>query len=89
MLKCLEHLDAIYVARLILERMDGLSVLAKQSFGLDPFSRSLFLFCNGSKNRLKGLIWDRNGFIMLYKRLNGAGGKVCMASRSGPGQEYL
>jgi transposase len=58
MLKCLEHLDAIYVAcgpTDLRKNVDGFSILVKQSFGLDPFSKSLFLFCNGSRNRLKGL----------------------------------
>ena len=78
MLNCLEQLDAIYVAcgpTDLRKNVDGLSILIKQSFGLDPFSKSLFLFCNGSRNRLKGLVWDRNGFILLYKRLDGAGAR--------------
>jgi len=78
MLKSMENLDAIYVAcgpTDLRKNVDGLSILVKQSFGLDPFSSSLFLFCNGSRNRLKGLVWDRNGFIMLYKRLDGAGAR--------------
>ncbi len=29
---------------------------------------SLFLFCGGRNNRFKGLFWDGEGFIMLYKR---------------------
>ena len=78
MLKCMEHLDSIYVAcgpTDLRKNVDGLSILVKQSFGLDPFSKSLFLFCNGSRNRLKALVWDKNGFIMLYKRLDGAGAR--------------
>ena len=66
MLKCLEHLDAIYVAcgpTDLRKNVDGLSILVKQSFGLDPFSRCLYLFCNGSRNRLKGLVWDQDVFI--------------------------
>ena len=62
MLKCLEHLDSIYVAcgpTDLRKNVDGLSILVKQSFGLDPFSKSLFLFCNGSKNRLKALLLFR------------------------------
>ncbi len=83
MLKCLEHLDAIYVAcgpTDLRKNVDGLSILVKQSFGLDPFSKSLFLFCNGARNRLKALVWDRNGFIMLYKRLDGAGARFVWPS---------
>ncbi len=58
MLKCMEHLDAIYVAynpTYLRKNVDGLSILIKQSFQLNPFSNSLFLFCNGVRNRLKGL----------------------------------
>lgn len=83
MRKCMEHLDAIYVACSptdLRKNVDGLSILVKQSFGLDPFSRCLFLFCNGPRNRLKGLIWARNGFIMLYKRLDGVGARFVWPS---------
>lgn len=57
------------------KNVDGLSILVKQEFGLDPFSNSLFLFCNRSRNRFKALIWDKNGFIMIYKRLDGKGAR--------------
>jgi transposase len=33
------------------------------------------LFCNRARNRLKGIIWDKNGFIMIYKRLDGVGAR--------------
>ncbi len=42
--------------------IDGLSVLVKECFDLDPFSESLFVFCNRQKNKLKILRWDHNGF---------------------------
>jgi len=32
-------------------------------------SEGLYLFCNKSRTRLKGLCWHKNGFLMLYKRL--------------------
>jgi len=35
----------------------------------DPTSSQLFLFRNRGANRLKLLIWERNGFWLLYKRL--------------------
>jgi len=34
-----------------------------------PQSKTLFLFTNKHRNKLKGLLWDRNGFILLYKRV--------------------
>lgn len=57
------------------KNVDGLSILVKQEFGLDPFADSLFLFCNRNRNRLKALLWDKNGFILLYKRLDGHGAR--------------
>ncbi len=78
MLRSMESFDSIYVAcgpTDLRKNVDGLSILIKQSFQLDPFSNSIFLFCNGARNRLKALVWDKNGFIMLYKRLDGAGAR--------------
>lgn len=49
--------------------VDGLAAIISQQFMLDPFSNSIFLFCNKNKDKLKVLIWDTNGFILLYKRL--------------------
>lgn len=41
----------------------------QQKFQLNPFENSLFLFCGRKKNRLKALYWERDGFVLLYKRL--------------------
>lgn len=49
--------------------IDGLAAIVSSQFCLDPFSKSVFLFCNKKNNRLKALVWDDNGFILLYKRL--------------------
>ena len=38
-------------------------------YQLDPFSNTLFLFCGRRRDRIKGLYWEGNGFILLYKRL--------------------
>ena len=78
MLRSMDSYDAIYVAcgaTDLRKNVDGLSTLVKQTFELDPFGNSIFLFCNSMKNRMKALVWDRNGFIMLYKRLDGAGAR--------------
>ena len=44
--------------------INGLSVLIQNSMELDPFSSSLFLFCNGERKLLKIVYWDRNGFCL-------------------------
>jgi transposase len=49
--------------------IDGLAASIKQSFHLDPFSNSVFLFCGRRRDRIKALFWEGDGFVLLYKRL--------------------
>lgn len=49
--------------------IDGLAAIVQESFGLDPFSPCLFVFCNRERNKLKILYWDHNGFWLFYRRL--------------------
>ena len=49
--------------------INGLMILVQESFSLDPFTDALFVFCNRSKNRIKILEWDGDGFWLYFKRL--------------------
>ena len=49
--------------------INGLAVLVEETLQLDPFSEHLFVFCNRSRNRIKILYWERNGFCLWQKRL--------------------
>jgi transposase len=49
--------------------IDSLAALVQESFGLDPFSPCLFVFCNRERNKLKILYWEHNGFWLFYRRL--------------------
>ncbi len=49
--------------------VNGLSVLIQNAMANDPFSKSLFLFCNGQHKLLKIVYWDRNGFCLWQKKL--------------------
>ncbi len=48
---------------------DGLSAIIRDQFHDDAFSGDVFVFHNLAKDRIKLLMWDRNGFWLLYKRL--------------------
>ncbi len=50
--------------------IDGQAQLISTGYELDPFEKDvLFLFCGAKKDRIKGLLWEGTGFLLLYKRL--------------------
>lgn len=49
--------------------INGLSEIVLNQFQMDPTQPVLFAFCNKSKNRLKLLVWEDNGFWVHLKRL--------------------
>ena len=64
--------DKVYIAcgyTDLRKGIDGLARLVQQQFELDPFINTLFLFCGRRRDRIKGLYWEKDGFILLYKRL--------------------
>ncbi|MBY0600460.1 IS66 family insertion sequence element accessory protein TnpB [Bacillus bingmayongensis] len=51
--------------------IDGLAAIVNEEFELDLFSSCLFVFCNRSRDKLKILVWEHNGFwltIVDWKR---------------------
>lgn len=50
--------------------IDGLAGLIKYKYNLDPFEKDvLYLFCGRNSRKLKGLVWEGDGFLLLAKRL--------------------
>ena len=50
--------------------IEGLASIVKLQFQLDPYEKGvLFLFCGRRGDRIKGLLWEGDGFLLLYKRL--------------------
>ena len=51
--------------------IDGLYAVVREHFREDALSGHLYLFFNKRRDRLKILVWDRNGFWLFMKRLEG------------------
>lgn len=54
--------------------IDRLAGITRFQFNLDPYDKNtLFLFCERRCDRIKALLWEGDGFLLMYKRLdNGA-----------------
>ncbi len=64
--------NGIYLASLPIDMrksIDGLSMLVSAEFGQNPCSGSGYVFYNRGRNKIKMLYFDRNGFVLFYKRL--------------------
>jgi transposase len=49
--------------------IDGLRALVEEALKKDPYGGHLFVFVGKSKDKVKILFWDRNGFVLYLKRL--------------------
>lgn len=50
--------------------IDGLAMIIGDKYKQNPFEKgTLFLFCGKRSDRIKGLLWQGTGFLLLYMRL--------------------
>ena len=55
---------------------DRLAERVRAVIGQDPLSGHVFVFVSRRKDRIKLLLWDRDGFVLWYKRLEAGVFKV-------------
>lgn len=50
--------------------IDGLARIIQTEFKMSPFEKNvLFMFCGRKSDRIKCLLWEGDGFLLLYKRI--------------------
>lgn len=74
LMRSISDFDALYVHREPVDMrksINGLSVIVQEEMGLDFKSSSLFIFCNKRRTHMKIIYFDRSGFCLWLKRLEG------------------
>lgn len=66
---------------------DGLSAATRGIIMQDPLSGHVFAFLNRRKNRIKLLVWDRTGLVLIYKRLER--GTFQIPTEPAPGSRHV
>ncbi len=55
--------------------IDGLCAVIQEQLEMDPEKNSLFLFCGRRSDRIKALLKEPDGFVLIYKRLSAVYGR--------------
>ena len=68
------YFSAVYVVcgRTDMRRygVDSLAAIIERKCKVDLFTpNTLFFFCGRSSSKIKGLLWEGDGFLLLYKRV--------------------
>ena len=59
---CLEPVD-------FRKQAHGLAAIVQEDLRFDPFSEQVFVFTNKRRDSVRCLTWERNGFVLWYKKL--------------------
>ncbi len=72
MLEDVAQIQKVYIACGFVDLrkgIDGLSRIIGAQYRKNPFEKgTLFLFCGQRSDRIKGLLWMGDGYLLLYKR---------------------
>lgn len=63
--------------------IDGLSAFVRSQLASDPLSGAMFVFFTMRADRVRVLYWDRDGYVLVTKRLEKGSFRVPWSSESG------
>ena len=67
---CFEHIYIALGYTDLRSGIDRLVAIIKNDFDLDPYDKgSIFLFCGRRTDRIKAIVFEEDGIVLLYKRL--------------------
>lgn len=72
MLGDISGVDAIYIicGRTDMRKsIDGLCAIIREQFSMDPYANALYLFCGRRCDRIKAILTEPDGMVLIYKRL--------------------
>lgn len=72
MLGVISALDNVYIVcgrTDMRKQIDGLCAIIEEQLKMNPHENSIFLFCGRKKDRIKAIYREKDGIVLLYKRL--------------------
>lgn len=66
--------------------IDGLCSIIRDKLSMNPDQSSLFLFCGKRCDRIKVLLHEPDGYVLLYKRLSVTQGRYRWSRKSSEAQ---
>lgn len=66
---------------------DGLAAATRTLIGADPLNGHVYIFLNRRRNSVKLLVWDRTGYLIVYKRLER--GTFALPTEPRPGARHV
>ena len=69
--KCFKNVYIVCGFTDLRKGIDSLAAIIADRTDISPFvPDTLFLFCGRRHDKLKGLVWEKDGYLLLYKRLS-------------------
>ena len=76
MLADISNVDAIYIVcgRTDMRKsIDGLCAIIQEQFSMNPERNAIYFFCGRKCDRIKALLVEPDGIVLIYKRLTAEG----------------